>query len=128
LVIGVGQEKGEYFLASDATPIVEYTKDVVYLKDSEIAIIEKGELHIKTVHNVPKNTYIEKLELNLEQIEKGGFKDRDFGSVGVHKKQALILVNYGGAKQSDVLALAQKIKEEVKDRFNISLEEEVNII
>ncbi|HKM40337.1 MAG TPA: glutamine--fructose-6-phosphate transaminase (isomerizing), partial [Patescibacteria group bacterium] len=73
LVIGVGQEKGEYFLASDATPIVEYTKDVVYLKDSEIAIIEKGELHIKTVHNVPKNTYIEKLELNLEQIEKGGF-------------------------------------------------------
>ncbi len=73
LVIGVGQEKGEYFLASDATPIVEYTKDVVYLKDSEIAIIEKGELHIKTIHNVPKNTYIEKLELNLEQIEKGGF-------------------------------------------------------
>ncbi len=73
LVIGVGQEKGEYFLASDATPIVEYTKDVVYLKDGEIAIIEKGELHIKTIHNVPKNTYIEKLELNLEQIEKGGF-------------------------------------------------------
>jgi len=73
LVVGVGHEKGEYFLASDATPIVEYTQDVIYLKDGEMAIIENNNLQIKTIQNVLKNTYIEKLELNLEQIEKGGF-------------------------------------------------------
>lgn len=73
LVIGIGQDEGEYFLASDATPIVEYTQDVVYLKDGEMAIIENSKLQIKTIDNVLKNTYVEKLELNLEQIEKGGF-------------------------------------------------------
>ncbi len=50
LVVGIGEEKGEFFLASDATPIVEYTKDVVYLKDNEMAIIENSELNIKTIH------------------------------------------------------------------------------
>ncbi len=73
LVIGVGHEKGEYFLASDATPIAEYTQDVVYLKDGEMAIIKNNDLQIKTIQNVLKSTYVEKLELNLEQIEKGGF-------------------------------------------------------
>ncbi len=73
LVIGVGENKGEFFLASDATPIVEYTKDVVYLKDNEMAIIENSELNIKTIHNISKTPFIEKLELNLDQIEKGGF-------------------------------------------------------
>lgn len=73
LVVGVGEEKGEFFLASDATPIVEYTKDVVYLKDNEMAIIEDSKLIIKTIHNVSKTPFIEKLELNLDQIEKGGF-------------------------------------------------------
>lgn len=73
LVVGIGEEKGEFFLASDATPIVEYTKDVVYLKDNEMAIIENSELNIKTIHNISKTPFIEKLELNLDQIEKGGF-------------------------------------------------------
>lgn len=73
LVVGVGEDKGEFFLASDATPIVEYTKDVVYLKDNEMAIIENYELSIKTIHNISKTPFIEKLELNLDQIEKGGF-------------------------------------------------------
>lgn len=72
LVIGIGQ--GEYFLASDATPIVEYTKDVVYLNDEEIAIIKRNEpLKIKTIKNVDKIPYIQKLEMNLNAIEKGGF-------------------------------------------------------
>lgn len=73
LVVGIGEEEGEFFLASDATPIVEYTKDVVYLKDGEIAIIENSKLNIKTIHNISKTPFIEKLELNLDQIEKGGF-------------------------------------------------------
>ena len=72
LVIGIG--KGEYFLASDATPIVEYTKDVVYLNDEEIAIIRRNEdLKIKTIKNADKIPYIQKLEMNLSALEKGGF-------------------------------------------------------
>lgn len=72
LVVGIG--KGEFFLASDATPIVEYTKNVVYLNDEEVAIIPRnGELKIKTIKNREKTPYIQKLELNLSAIEKGGF-------------------------------------------------------
>jgi len=72
LVIGVG--KGEYFVASDASPIVEYTREVVYLGDGEIARINKDEkLEIKTIANVSKTPFIQELELSLEAIEKGGF-------------------------------------------------------
>ncbi|HNS45856.1 MAG TPA: glutamine--fructose-6-phosphate transaminase (isomerizing), partial [Bacteroidales bacterium] len=72
LVVGLGQ--GEYFLASDATPIVEYTQDVVYLNDEEIAIIRRNEpLKIKTIKNIDKIPYVQKLEMNLSAIEKGGF-------------------------------------------------------
>ncbi len=71
LVIGIG--KDEYFMASDATPIIEYTKEVVYLNDQEIAVIDNGELRIKTVEDIPSTPYIQKLEMELEAIEKGGF-------------------------------------------------------
>lgn len=71
LVIGVG--KNEYFIASDATPIIEYTNEVVYLNDFEIAVINDGKLKIKTVEDAPMTPYIQKLEMELEAIEKGGF-------------------------------------------------------
>lgn len=72
LVVGIGEN--EFFIASDATPIVEYTHDVVYLDDEEIAIIKRNEgLKIKTIANLEKTPYIQKLELNLSQIEKSGF-------------------------------------------------------
>ncbi len=71
LVIGIG--KDEFFMASDATPIIEYTNEVVYLNDLEIAIIDNGKLRIKTVQDAPRTPYIEKLEMELETIEKGGF-------------------------------------------------------
>jgi len=72
LVIGVGT--GEFYVASDATPIVEYTKNVVYLEDEEIAIIKRnGELKVKTIRNKEKTPYIQQLEVNLEAIEKGGY-------------------------------------------------------
>ena len=61
-------------------------------------------------------------------IEKAGFKGKRFGDYGVHKKQALVLVNYGNAKGSDILKLAELIKKTIKRLFNISLETEVNII
>jgi len=72
LVIGVGEN--EYFLASDAAPIIEYTKNVVYLEDGEIASLSLGkEMELKTIDNVTKTPYIQELEMHLEAIEKGGY-------------------------------------------------------
>lgn len=72
LVVGIGLD-GEFFMASDASPIIEYTKDVTYLEDGEIASITEGMLSIKTIDNVVKTPFIQTLELNLEAIEKGGY-------------------------------------------------------
>lgn len=73
LVVGIG--KDEFFVASDAAPIIEYTSDVVYLNDEEIAIIKRNQpLKIKTITDVEHTPYIEKLVLNLSEIEKGGFE------------------------------------------------------
>lgn len=73
LVVGIG--KDEFFLASDATPIVEYTKDVVYLDDEEIAIVERGEdLKIMDISKKEVTPYVQELELHLEALEKGGYE------------------------------------------------------
>ncbi len=72
LVIGIGQ--GEYFIASDATPIIEHTKDVVYLNDEEIAIMSREGFRITNYNNIETNPYIQKLDMRLESIEKGGFE------------------------------------------------------
>ncbi|AKD02865.1 glutamine--fructose-6-phosphate transaminase (isomerizing) [Pontibacter korlensis] len=72
LVVGVGE--GEYFLASDATPIIEYTNEVVYLNDYELAIINNGELDIRTKEDVKQTPYVQRLEMELESIEKGGYE------------------------------------------------------
>jgi glucosamine--fructose-6-phosphate aminotransferase (isomerizing) len=72
LVLGIG--KGEYFLASDATPIIEYTNEVVYLNDYEIATIRNGELSIRNIEDIPSTPYIQTLEMELEAIEKGGYE------------------------------------------------------
>jgi len=61
-------------------------------------------------------------------IEKAGFKGKRFGDYGVHKNQALVLVNYGNAKGSDILKLAELIQKTIKNIFNISIEAEVNIL
>ncbi|WP_298712250.1 glutamine--fructose-6-phosphate transaminase (isomerizing) [Chitinophaga sp.] len=71
LVIGVG--KGEHFLASDASPIVEYTKEVVYVNDYEIAILRADELILKNISNEIQTPYIQKLDIELAAIEKGGY-------------------------------------------------------
>jgi glucosamine--fructose-6-phosphate aminotransferase (isomerizing) len=72
MVIGVGE--GEYFIASDATPIVEYTKNVIYLNDNEIAYIRRDDLLIKNIDNTVQTPYIQHLELQLEMLEKGGYE------------------------------------------------------
>lgn len=72
LVVGVG--KDEFFVASDASPIIEYTKNVVYLDDQEYAVLTRdGRMQVKTLGNIEKTPFIEELEMDLEAIEKGGF-------------------------------------------------------
>ena len=72
LVIGIG--KGEHFLASDASPIVEYTKEVVYVNDYELAIIKPDELVLKNLGNEKITPFITRLDIELAAIEKGGFE------------------------------------------------------
>ena len=71
LVIGIG--KGEHFLASDASPIIEYTKEVVYVNDYELAILKADELILKNLGNEKLTPYVQKLDLELAAIEKGGY-------------------------------------------------------
>jgi glucosamine--fructose-6-phosphate aminotransferase (isomerizing) len=71
LVIGVG--KGEHFLASDASPIIEYTKEVVYINDYELAIVKPNELVLKNLGNETITPYITTLDMELAAIEKGGY-------------------------------------------------------
>lgn len=72
LVIGIGE--GEYFIASDATPIIEYTKNVIYLNDGDVAILGRDQLTLKTIRNVPVTPEILTLDLEIEAIEKGGYE------------------------------------------------------
>ena len=73
LVIGMG--KDEFFVASDATPIIEYTNNVVYVDDDEVALIDlKDGLSIKTIGNQEKTPYVQELEMKLEMLEKGGYE------------------------------------------------------
>jgi glucosamine--fructose-6-phosphate aminotransferase (isomerizing) len=72
LVIGIG--KGEHFLASDASPIIEYTKEVVYVNDYELAIIKADELILKNLGNEKITPFITKLDMELAAIEKGGYE------------------------------------------------------
>jgi glucosamine--fructose-6-phosphate aminotransferase (isomerizing) len=74
LVVGIGSE-GDFYLASDATPIVEYTKNVVYLEEEEIAVIDLAEgLRIYNIGDQEKTPYVQRLELELEALEKGGYE------------------------------------------------------
>src|SRR6476659_1828740 len=72
LVIGIG--KGEHFLASDASPIIEYTKEVVYVNDYELAIVKPNELILKNLGNEKITPFVQKLDLELAAIEKGGYE------------------------------------------------------
>ncbi len=73
LVVGIGHD-GDFYLASDATPIVEYTKKVVYMNDEEIAVLRAGEeMKLYGIDDVEKTPYVQELELHLEALEKGGY-------------------------------------------------------
>ncbi|ALW84373.1 glutamine--fructose-6-phosphate aminotransferase [Hymenobacter sedentarius] len=72
MVIGIGE--GEFFIASDATPIIEYTNEVVYVNDYEIVVIRDGQLEIRSKEDVSQTPYIQKLAMELDSIEKGGYE------------------------------------------------------
>jgi glucosamine--fructose-6-phosphate aminotransferase (isomerizing) len=73
LILGIGEN--EFFIASDATPVVEYTKKVIYLKDEEMVELNRdGSFEILTIHNEAISPKIQELELKLEMIEKGGYE------------------------------------------------------
>jgi len=72
LVIGIGE--GEYFIASDAAPIVEHTNKVVYLSDGEMAVVTREGYQVKTIENIETEKVVTELDFSLEKIEKGGFE------------------------------------------------------
>ena len=72
MVIGIGD--GEFFIASDATPIIEYTNEVVYVNDYEIVVIRDGQMDIRSREDVSQTPYIQHLEMELDSIEKGGYE------------------------------------------------------
>jgi len=74
LVVGISKTPGEFYLASDASPIVEYTKTVTYLNDNEIVAIHNGEMTLKTIDNVVITPFIQELKISLDAIEKGGYE------------------------------------------------------
>ncbi|MEP0368759.1 MAG: glutamine--fructose-6-phosphate transaminase (isomerizing) [Cyclobacteriaceae bacterium] len=71
MVIGVG--KGEYFVASDATPIVEYTKEVIYLEDEQVAIVKRDSLEITDLKDIPHDYQVHEIDIALDTIEKSGY-------------------------------------------------------
>ncbi|WP_028296720.1 glutamine--fructose-6-phosphate transaminase (isomerizing) [Olivibacter sitiensis] len=119
LVIGVGEN--EFFIGSDASPLIEYTKNVIYLNDLEVAHITQGQLNIKSIDNNVRTPKIQELELKLEAIEKGGYDY--FMSKEIHEQPRSIkdcmrgriypeqgLVTLGGLKEySEKLKQAERL-------------------
>ncbi len=72
LILGIGDD--EFFLGSDAAPLIEYTRRVVYLNDGEMVLIGRDDFEVRTIDNVPRHKEIHELEWDIEQIEKGGYE------------------------------------------------------
>ncbi|GAA4954043.1 glutamine--fructose-6-phosphate transaminase (isomerizing) [Algibacter agarivorans] len=96
LAIGIGENEDEFFIASDASPFLEYTKNAVYLEDEEMAVIRfhKGIKIRKIKDDSLVDTYVQKLQINLEQIEKGGFDH--FMLKEIHEQPKAITDTYRG--------------------------------
>jgi glucosamine--fructose-6-phosphate aminotransferase (isomerizing) len=119
LVIGIGTN--EYFLASDASPIIEYTKEVVYINDYELAIVKGGELVLKNLGNETITPFVQMLDMELAAIEKGGFEH--FMLKEIFEQPATIFDSLRGrldlANADVVMAGVQKYIEELKNANRI---------
>ena len=101
IAIGIGSENKEFFIASDASPFIEYTKDAIYLEDEEMAIIKIGrEVRVRRIKDDTLiEPYIQELELNLEQIEKGGYDH--FMLKEIYEQPRAIIDTYRGRLLAD---------------------------
>lgn len=115
LVVGLGHERGEFLFASDATPIIEYTNKVIYLKDGEIAIVENNELIVKSIENVVQVPYVQELELSLEQLEKGGYPH--FMLKEIYEQPRSIFDSFRGRFDSHTGQIHMRSMEDYADRL-----------
>jgi len=115
LVVGLGKDRGEFFFASDATPIVEYTNKVIYLKDGEVAIVENKELIVKSIENVIQVPYVQELELSLEQLEKGGYPH--FMLKEIYEQPRSIFDSFRGRFDSSTGEVHMRSMEDYADRL-----------
>jgi glucosamine--fructose-6-phosphate aminotransferase (isomerizing) len=115
LVVGLGKDRGEFFFASDATPIVEYTNKVIYLKDGEVAIVENKELIVKSIENVVQVPYVHELELSLEQLEKGGYPH--FMLKEIYEQPRSIFDSFRGRFDSDTGQIHMRSMEDYAERL-----------
>ncbi len=101
LAIGIGENNTEFFIASDASPFIEYTKDAIYLDDEELAIIKLGKkIRVRKINDDSfVEPYIQELKLNLEQIEKGGYDH--FMLKEIHEQPNAISDTYRGRLLAD---------------------------
>ncbi|MES2689922.1 MAG: glutamine--fructose-6-phosphate transaminase (isomerizing), partial [Bacteroidota bacterium] len=113
MVVGIGEN--EHFIASDATPIVEYTRNVVYLNDGEIVIIDNNKLTVKTIDNTIKTPYIHELEINLESIEKGGFEH--FMLKEIYEQPRSILDSFRGRAHVNEAAIGMAGIDKFEDKL-----------
>ena len=115
LVVGLGHDRGEFLFASDATPIIEYTNKVIYLKDGEIAIVENNELIVKSIENVVQVPYVQELELSLEQLEKGGYPH--FMLKEIYEQPRSIFDSFRGRFDSNTGQIHMRSMEDYADRL-----------
>jgi glucosamine--fructose-6-phosphate aminotransferase (isomerizing) len=113
VVIGVGI--GEYFVASDAVPIVEYTKNVVYLNDGDFAILKVDELILKTITNEVKKAQVQILEIEADALEKSGYEH--FMLKEIYEQPKAILDGTRGRVKTDIPEIKLGGLESVKDRI-----------
>ena len=101
IAIGIGKENSEFFIASDASPFIEYTKNAIYLEDEELAIIKVGrDIKVRKIKDdIRVDTNIQKLKLSLDQIEKGGYDN--FMLKEIHEQPKAIIDTYRGRMLAD---------------------------
>lgn len=113
LVIGIGN--GEHFLGSDASPMLEYTKEVVYINDYELAIINPDQLILKNLGNEILTPYVQKLDIELAAIEKGGYEH--FMIKEIHEQPQAIFDSLRGRLDAENLSITLSGLEKIKDKL-----------
>ncbi|MCA5005833.1 glutamine--fructose-6-phosphate transaminase (isomerizing) [Sphingobacterium bovistauri] len=113
LVIGIGN--GEHFLGSDASPMLEFTKEVVYINDYELAIINPDQLILKNLGNETLTPYVQKLDMELAAIEKGGYEH--FMIKEIHEQPQAIFDSLRGRLDPESLNITLSGLDKIKDKL-----------